>query len=604
MTSKIEILTDNIINQIAAGEVVQTPSSVVKELVENAVDAKASKIEVDVKAGGMHLIRVSDDGIGMDREDLKKSVYRHATSKIKTFEDLHDLSTMGFRGEALASIGSISKMSIQTKKDKGYVLNVEGGKLFPIEPSSYVKGTSVEVKSLFYNVPARKKFQRSVSILTSEIIRTMNNLALTYPDIAFLFISDGKKMMDLKRRDLAFKERLFCRVKEVLGSEIMPFLKWVEYEEGPLFLKGFLATPLYTKKNRLKQFLMINNRFVYIKEVSDSIREGYGMKIGDREYPVYILHMNLKKNLLDVNVHPQKKYVKITEQLFIKNALKKAVERAFFSQDIQDESINNTSVINKKNFQNGIEINSSFFEETPLDDFKSQSISYDFSKDESGFEKFQEKALFGDLIFDKIDARKYVPLFTHEHFFFLKLFSDMSKLIVVNLKSAEASINYEKINKSFSKGLVESQSIAFSCILDFNIDEMFLLEKNISFFKEMGVIFRLFSKNSIAVDAMAFYLNEKNIEDFFSLCIKELKLFEKIEIDKNLVLKKIAKDLFYMVKRNAGVYSMERGEAIVDMLFKTKDPFLDAFGGKNIISIDKEDIKKLFLSKRSEICLI
>lgn len=187
MSSKIQILPDEIVNQIAAGEVVENPASVVKELVENSLDAKANKIEVQIYAGGLQKILIQDDGSGMDKEDLICSLKRHATSKIKKFEDLFHLQTMGFRGEALASIAAVSKMKMESAPldGKAHLLSVEGGKVLLLEPASRRQGTTIEVNSLFYNVPARKRFQKSAKATTAEVHRIMTRLALAYPEIGF-----------------------------------------------------------------------------------------------------------------------------------------------------------------------------------------------------------------------------------------------------------------------------------------------------------------------------------------------------------------------------------------------------------------------------------
>ena len=362
MESSIFLLPDHIINQIAAGEVIENPASVVKELVENSLDAGATKVQIEIEAGGMLLIRVSDNGIGMNRSDLERCLMRHATSKIKNFDDLMKINTMGFRGEALASVASISRMKIASSKDgDSNVIYSEGGCILKFEEVSRVEGTLVEVRSLFYNVPVRKNFQKSTAASISEIIKIVNQLALANPYVSFILVSQEKKIIDVKsEKKLSFKDLLERRVKEILGEKILfENLNWLEFKDGPLQIKGFIGSPSFCKKNRSLQYLLVNRRVVFSNLISMAIKEGYGTRIDEGDYPIYILHVDAENRFIDVNVHPQKKYVRLTQEQFIRQKIQRAISFCF-----QEE-------IKKVSFEKPL----SFYEEKNISSFKISELN-------------------------------------------------------------------------------------------------------------------------------------------------------------------------------------------------------------------------------------
>ena len=264
----IQILSDQTINKIAAGEVIENPASVVKELVENALDAKSSAITVEIERGGFSLIRVSDDGCGMSRDDLLLSLERHATSKIRIAEDLEEVLTMGFRGEALASIAAISKtrvVSAQKGQALGGEVVAEGGKIRSIDPAARNEGTTVEIAMLFYNVPARKKFQKSQGASLSEITRFLTRFGLSHPEIHVRCIADGKEIIHTLPG--AIEERL----KAFLGETFLNRAKKVEKTDNRCFLSGFLGSPLDARTNRLGQYLFVNGRCVRCPQIARAI---------------------------------------------------------------------------------------------------------------------------------------------------------------------------------------------------------------------------------------------------------------------------------------------------------------------------------------------
>ena len=324
MASKIRVLDEHTINQIAAGEVIENPASVVKELVENSLDAGAAEIHVEIRAGGRQLIRVTDNGCGMSEDDALLCLERHATSKIRAHDDLNAVSTMGFRGEAMPSIAAISKFTLLTcaQGEEGTLLAVDGGKIVQCGPAVRSQGTTIEVKSLFFNVPVRRKFQKTPVHDANDILRMMTQLALANPEVRFALVNNQSSMLE------AAAGSFHDRVKNVLGDDFLREMRFVEQSAGDLHLKGFVGSSQASRPNRMGQFLLLNRRPVSCPAVAYAIREAYGTALGTHRFPAFVLHLTIPGELVDVNVHPQKREVRLRRTEPIKQLLQQSVDRA------------------------------------------------------------------------------------------------------------------------------------------------------------------------------------------------------------------------------------------------------------------------------------
>lgn len=309
MSAKIFKLSSSVINQIAAGEVVENPASIVKELIENSLDAGATSIEVTLLGGGHELIRIEDDGSGMNREDALLSLERHATSKISFLEDLQTLSTMGFRGEALAAISSVSHFELKTSDGKATRVLAEAGRVVCVEPCARNRGTTIEVRSLFYNVPARKKFQKSKSASLAAVTKALEGIALAHPEIAFSL--NGKRFAPCTHKE---------RIEEILG----------EHEHAVLAngIFGFVASPEKAMAMRTGQYLYINQRPIFSPLIAKAVKEAFGTRIHEHSYPRFVLFLEMAPDQIDVNVHPQKKEVRFQDEGAIFRKVQKAIEEA------------------------------------------------------------------------------------------------------------------------------------------------------------------------------------------------------------------------------------------------------------------------------------
>ncbi|MCB1118230.1 MAG: DNA mismatch repair endonuclease MutL, partial [Chlamydiia bacterium] len=321
---RVKQLDDATINQIAAGEVVEDSASVVKELVDNSIDAQASSILVEIEKGGLKLIRVSDDGDGMEECDAKLSIERHATSKIATADDLVGVQTMGFRGEALASIAAISHFKLLTAtKECGSLatqVTCSGGKSVIITNGARSKGTTIEVRQLFYNTPARLKFQKSCAASTSRIISVLTDLALAHPDVRIELRVDGQS-------------RLFS--KEMLEPDYIAQALPVCASKNEMRIEGMIGKPHVARSSRKGQYLIVNRRAVYSPFLTKVIEQAYGTRLNSRQYPIFVLTLHLPGESLDVNVHPQKKEVRFLDKERLSEFIHYAVQKAFAIQPIK-----------------------------------------------------------------------------------------------------------------------------------------------------------------------------------------------------------------------------------------------------------------------------
>ena len=310
---KIKLLDASVANKIAAGEVVERPASIVKELVENSIDAGATNVTIEIKGGGIDLIRITDNGCGMAEEDVKNAFLRHATSKISVAEDLNDILTLGFRGEALASVAAVSKISLMTRTknaSEGTQIDLSGGVIDRFFPCGCAEGTSISVADLFFNTPARRKFLKKPSQEASYIQETINRLALSNPKIALRFISEGKTVLRTPGDD-----NLLSAIRAVFGNEVSSNMIEVNETRNNITLKGFIGKREIQRNNKSRQILFINGRSIKDELVSSAVQQGYAGRLNIGKFPFFVLEINLQGTLVDVNVHPTKQEVRFADGL-------------------------------------------------------------------------------------------------------------------------------------------------------------------------------------------------------------------------------------------------------------------------------------------------
>lgn len=454
---EIKILETNLINKIAAGEVVERPASIVKELVENSIDAGSKNILVEIKNGGTSYIKVQDDGDGIEKEQIKTAFLRHATSKLRDLEDLDCILTLGFRGEALSSIASISMLEMITKTKDEQIANkifIEGGKIKKEEEVAGLNGTTFIIKNIFFNTPARRKFLKKDSVEGGYVSDIVTRLALAHPEICFKYINNGVEILKTDG-DNNLKNTIF----NVYGKEVAKKLISLNEAKNGFNIDGFIVLPELSRGNRSYENFFINGRYIKSSIVQSAIEDGYGDKLMMGKFPIFILNMTVPKNSVDVNVHPTKLEVRFADENFIYNFLSSSVEKALKNEIL----IPDIKIEEKKNF---IDV----AETTPFNTEAQKTLedilvcdNFDNSKN------LEENILIEeDEDFTYEDKKISKPLLVEE-------VTESSLCDLKNNNKSVIDIVYENLEKDFKEDLEEEKII----IKDININEKYdLIEED------------------------------------------------------------------------------------------------------------------------------
>lgn len=603
----IKTLCDHTINQIAAGEVIESPASVIKELVENSVDAGATRILVTTVGGGFRSITVSDNGHGMDEPNLEKALLRHATSKIRTITDMDALLSMGFRGEALASIAAISKMSVTTKpsftnSSSGAKLVSKGGKMEPLAAAAREQGTTTVVEHLFYNVPARRAFQKGATASTREIIKLMTKLALAHPRVAMELICDGALRIQTEEAscDLVDKKALTDRIHQVLGEEIAQTMIAVDTKLNDKHLMGFLGTPASARATRSGQYLFVNHRPVVSPFISKAIYDALGTRLASGEHPCFILHLTLPSNLQDVNVHPQKKEIRFKDKAGLYSWIFKAVESALGRMEL-------SSPVQEIELEQKPE----FSKEPTVPLFRTRSSSPSWGA-------WQESSTIkSELSVEKVEAEtlsmfteKSRPLVILGHFktwAFLDetLFHGQAKppywkenfkegMVVFDVKKAQQRTAFEEIIASLKKGGASAQALLVPKTLEYAPHEMELVEKHTGMLAKLGIELRSFGKSSFIVEALKEQLDSPYLRDLV------LELANSLEEGTGVLAKKQEETLALLMVGH--IKALGKGAAEVEIrytfekLMQTTSPYYSPKGEAIFGFMGESDLEQL-LSK-------
>ena len=572
MVGKIKKLSSSLINKIAAGEVIENPASVVKELVENSIDANCSLITVEIIAGGFQKIRIADDGSGMSRVDALISIERHATSKLRSLDDLFNISSMGFRGEALSSIAAVSKFSLTTKEkgDRPATAITFSGQINVSDGVREV-GTTIEVDALFYNVPARKKFQKSSNASTAEVTKIVTKLSLANPNISFRFYSNGQEILNTtacSKNDFhtALQSRLIDTLPKVYSENGYK----VEFSDHLIELKGVIGYPTDTRANRLGQYLFINNRTVFSPLISAVMQEIYSTRIFSKDHPIFVLYLNVDPNVVDVNVHPQKKEVRLSNEREIVQSLKKAVFQALSGQKQEEE-------IPIASFDFG-----KLEEFAPSQSFETVAKSRDEEVMPTLFEQSSSlklSPLCRYKNYDLVDSESFNEVFYKYSFDEGLLFFDRVAI--------SKRIAYDAFYKSL-KGeevFVAKQALLFPLSIEMSRDEALILENHIDLINNLGISMRLFGSTCMVVESLSQYFDESSVEKVIFELIPHLQSRSIQE----LKLKEIAK---------LAVKNVQRCDAqlhgLVEQLFKTSSPYLCPNGKPTISHFTEDEIGKKY----------
>lgn len=615
--SKIALLTQETIDKIAAGEVVERPSSVVKELVENAIDAKATAITIEIKDGGISFIRISDNGCGIDKEEVPLAFLRHSTSKIRNVEDLLCVSSLGFRGEALSSIAAVARVELITKTPEsltGVRYQIEGSKEVAFEEIGAPDGTTFLIKDLFYNTPARKKFLKSAQTEGSYIADMVEKLALSHPDISFKFIQNNQTKLHTSGNG-NIKDLIY----HVFGREISSSVLPVQFENDLFSVTGFIGKPVITRGNRNYEIYFINGRYIKSNLLSKAIEEAYKSYLMQHQYPFCVLYFTFRGESLDVNVHPTKMELRfdhntevyqllcdglyevlskkemipevpVTEEKKIpivreyKEAIPEPFEerrlnqiRASIHKDSPYEPKYPTRVAERPGFH--INTHSSVKQETPVahvDEVKYENIT---------LESLSTEFLTKDA---KKKHRIIGQLFKT---YWLVEFED--KLFIVDQHAAHEKVLYERTMATLKEKEYTSQTISPPIILSLDANEIMMLEKYIDQITRMGYEVESFGGKEYMISAVPANLFHVDMKDLF---IEMLDDFSNLSGKETLelILEKIASMSCKAAVKGNQVLSFSEFDALVEELLTLENPYNCPHGRPTIISMTKYEIEKKF----------
>lgn len=514
----IKLLSDLIINQISAGEVIERPASALKEILENSVDAGALEVKVQLEEGGVKLIRVADNGDGISKNDLPLALTPHATSKIKTLEDLQKIGSLGFRGEALASIASVSNLVLASRKleeKHAWQIQAKGGRLSQPEPSSLAVGVTVEVHDLYFNTPARRKFLKTEATEFGHCDETFKRIALSSPNISFTLQHNGKIRRHLRSSDVT------QRITQLLGSDFEQASLLISEQAADLHLYGSVALPTYSKSSRNAQYFFINGRFVRDKLIAHAIREAYRDVLHLDRHPTYVLFLNMNPEGLDVNVHPAKTEVRFRDPRALHQFIFHAISKSLASPHQNSETNNSVAAINAEPIPSA----SAYVRQDPM------QLGREISP------PFHYQNLFGAGIKAQIPPATTIAEQEQEEIpplgFALGqlmgiyiLAQNRQGLIIVDMHAAHERVTYEKLKLSFDNRTLSMQPLLIPVTFQGNGLDVVTAEENKEMLSNLGFEIAILSPTTLAVRAVPAILKDADVVKLARDILNELLEFD------------------------------------------------------------------------------
>lgn len=583
--SRIKILSKHLADKIAAGEVVERPASVVKELVENALDAGSTKIEVAIEDAGRSLIRVIDDGQGMNTEDLELSILRHATSKIESNSDLMNITTLGFRGEALSSISAVSLMKIFSRtqlQDSASSIDSAAGTIKSIKESARGIGTTVEVKNLFFNTPARLKFLKSKATETSHIIRNMNEIALAHPQVALKLLNNKEEIINCDKH-----KNLLDRIEVLFGADFSKVLIPISFNIAPLKIRGFISKPGVGKANRKWQYVFVNKRPVSDKIITHAITQGYHTNLLERQFPCVFIFIDTPPELVDVNVHPSKREVRFREASVVHDVLAKLIKDTLrdksnlpqINENIEVEGNNSSRECAAPGFEMSVSCPNNSARVSEFFEIASENLDASFCGQNS--EQIRD---FSRSKYLQID-NTYIAA------------QDKNGMIIIDAHAAHERVLFDELKSQFENQKVEKQKMLFPITLHFSKDEFIQVLEIKDVFGSLGFEIEDFGDQTMALYAYPALLGEVDIaKEFKSIVADILELDIEISMEKSItpILATIA--CHCAVRANQAL-TTDQIESLVRDLWKTHSPYTCPHGRPTIISITSDELEKRFKRK-------
>jgi DNA mismatch repair protein MutL len=593
--SRIRLLSETVASQVAAGEVVERPASVVKELVENSIDAAAHKIDIFIRRGGISLVRVIDNGCGMDRDDALLSLERHATSKIRSVADLEAIGTLGFRGEALPSISSVSRFRLTTREAKavaGTEIVVNGGKIDIVRDGGEAPGTQVEVRSLFYNVPARRKFLRAENTESRNIEHQLHLQAIGHPQIAFTFARDDRVVFQLPST-----ATLNDRIRDLYGKELLEQLLPVKGCSSQIRISGLIGRAGLSRQTRSQQLVFVNGRAIESPVITAAMREGYHTALMKGQYPVTFLFLELDPGAVDVNVHPAKREVRFRDPNGIREAVVRAIQetlaggRSDWQQKFQPPpptTVSQAGVnLTLRPQVSAPEISE---RELPICNLGSGDSPNRHSMGSQISPAAAPKLSSGDSSNRQVQQLQIIGVLNKLYV----LMENADGLVLVDQHAAHERILFEELRRRMEEQGVPSQKLLLSQTFELPPRDADWIEQNMDVLQKMGIGIESFGPNTFKIDSLPGFLNVTDGAQFMRKVIDDLKSAtdrsSPLRLGEEMIARTVCR---HAVKANDPLRYREVEKLIQDLL-ACDLPYCCPHGRPTMIQISNTELEKKF----------
>lgn len=580
---KIKVMSESLSNKIAAGEVVEKVSSVVKELVENSIDAGSNLIEVSLVDAGIKEIKVIDNGKGMDKEDALLCFSPHATSKIRNENDLFFINTLGFRGEALPSIASVSDVFLDTSnRSDSTLVHIKGGKLESNEVGTVSKGTKIIVRDLFFNTPARLKFLKSYYTELNGVVSLIEKLSLSHPNISFKLSSDNKELIKTSGSNDLLKT-----IYEIYGYNVSKNMVYIEGHNDDYDINGYVSNINITKSTKKDMITLVNGRIVNNSYVNRIIKDAYHTYLAVDKYPIVVINILVDPTIVDVNIHPTKQDIKfgkmetleellfslIRDKLMNINNMFKAYDETKYEVSNSEEYVLNDNLVVKEEYDKPV--------------IEESKMSFNMNEESSGYET----------VIDTQEVKNEKPSLLHPIGLAMGTYlfaTDEECVYMIDIHAANERINYEKLLNALKESVVHKTSMLFPITIEFTKNEFMTIMEKKDFITNLGISFDEFGVNTIRVYEHPTYFREgyeeESLRRVFDLIVSIDKDFDRVKFNEQLAINLSCK---MSVKANTFIGSLEQ-ETLLKRLFECEFPYTCPHGRPTIIKYTKYELEKLF----------
>lgn len=580
---KIKVMSESLSNKIAAGEVVEKVSSVVKELVENSIDAGSNIIEVSLVDAGIKEIKVIDNGKGMDKEDALLCFSPHATSKIRNENDLFFINTLGFRGEALPSIASVSDVFLDTSnRSDSTLVHIKGGKLESNEVGTVSNGTKIIVRDLFFNTPARLKFLKSYYTELNGVVSLIEKLSLSHPNISFKLSSDNKELIKTSGSNDLLKT-----IYEIYGYNVSKNMVYIEGHNDDYDINGYVSNINITKSTKKDMITLVNGRIVNNSYVNRIIKDAYHTYLAVDKYPIVVINILVDPTIVDVNIHPTKQDIKfgkmetleellfslIRDKLMNINNMFKAYDETKYEVSNSEEYVLNDNLVVKEEYDKPV--------------IEESKMSFNMNEESSGYET----------VIDTLEVKSEKPSLLHPIGLAMGTYlfaSDEECVYMIDIHAANERINYEKLLNALKESVVHKTSMLFPITIEFTKNEFMTIMEKKEFITNLGISFDEFGVNTIRVYEHPTYFREgyeeESLRRVFDLIVSMDKDFDRVKFNEQLAINLSCK---MSVKANTFIGSLEQ-ETLLKRLFECEFPYTCPHGRPTIIKYTKYELEKLF----------